>query len=247
MLPIKYKVPAELELQPIEQRFVAAPFNGALQSAHVRPGDTVKTGDLLANIDPRELEFELAGIRAELNRAVQERKGKLADHDSAGSQIAALETERLRLKSELLQFRRGNLAIRSPVDGVVVTGDLKRSEGMPLNRGETLFEIAPLGKMVVELAIEEDDFAHVRPGMSASFYVHALPGRKWRGTIERIHQRAELRRETNVFVAEIEITDPENILRPGMNGHATIVSDRHTLAWNLFHKPYYALRRAVGW
>lgn len=245
-VPLRYTVRADLQLQPVEHRFIAVPFDGPLQAAHVRPGDTVRQGDLLASINPREIEYELSGIRAELNRAVQEKKGMMAEHDSAGSKSAALESERLRLKSELLQYQRGNLEIRSPIDGVVVSGDLKQSEGMPLDRGDTLFEIAPLGQMVVELAIAEDDFSHVRPGMRAEFYVHALPGRRMSGTLDRIHPRAELRDHENVFIAEIRIDDPDNVLRPGMNGRAKIVSDRHPLAWNLFHKSYYALRRAVG-
>ena len=77
------------------------------------------------------------GIRAELNQAMQIRKGKMAELYSAGSKIAALESDRLRLKSDLLKYRRRNLEIRTPIDGVVVTGDLTQSEGMPLNRGDT--------------------------------------------------------------------------------------------------------------
>lgn len=247
LLPLRYTVRAGLELQPVEHRFVAVPFEGPLESSNVRPGDTVQQGDLLATINPREIDYALAGIRAELNRAVQEQKGMMAEHDTAGSKIAGLESDRLRLKSELLQYQRGNLEIRSPIPGVVVMGDLKQSEGMPLDRGQTLFEIAPLGKMVVELSVAEDDFPHVRPGMLAQFYVHALPGTQWSGTVDRIHPRAEIRDHDNVFIAEIHIDDPENVLRPGMSGRARIFSDRHCLIWNLFHKPYYALRRTVGW
>ena len=246
LIPTPYKVDAELELQPVQHRFIAAPVDGPLQSSHVRPGDVVNEGDLLATINPREIEYELASIRAELNRAVQEQKGLMASHDFAGSKIASLESERLRLQSDLLEYQRENLEIHSPISGVVASGDLKQSEGMPMSRGEILFEIAPLGEFLVEIAVPESDVTHVRRGMPVHFYVHALPHRAFDGTIDRIHPRAELRNHDNIFVAEVRIRDAENVLRPGMRGRAKIISNRHPLGWNLFHKAYFALLIAAG-
>lgn len=245
-LPVRYRVSAEIELQPTQHRFVAVPFDGPLASAHVQPGDEVAKGDLLARINPREIEYELAGVRADLNRSIQEKKGQMVEHNAAGSRIATLESERLRLQTELLLYRRDNLEIRSPIAGVVVSGDLRQSEGMPMSRGETLFEIAPLGKMRVEIAVPEDEFTHVQAGMPVRFYLHAMPNRKIDGTISRLHPSAERRDQDSFFIAEVEIEDPDNILRPGMRGRAKIAAGRHPLGWNLFHKAYYALRDVVG-
>ncbi len=207
----------------------------------------VAQGELLARINPREIDFELAGLRADLSRAQQEQMGLMAKHDVAGSRIAELEAESLRLQTELLQYRRFNLDIVSPISGVVVSGDLKQSEGTPLSRGETLFEIAPLGKIVVEIAIAESDYSHVRVGMPVHFQVHALPQRQFVASLDRIHPRAELIEHENVFIGEVTIEDPENVLRPGMLGRATVIGDRHPLGWNLLHKAYYAFRSATGW
>ena len=246
LLPLRYRFSCDCELQPVERRFVAAPFDGPLQEATVRPGDLVTTGDLLAKINPRELEYELAGLRADLSRSRQEAKGLIAKHDVAGSKIATFESQRLQLQTELLEFRRENLEIRSPLDGVVISGDLRESEGTPLSRGETLFEIAPLGRVLVEVAIDESEFHQARQGMPVQFYVHAIPNRTFHGELERIHPRAELKDHHNVFIGEVVISDPENILRPGMKGRARISSDRHPLGWNLFHQAFESLRRALS-
>jgi multidrug efflux pump subunit AcrA (membrane-fusion protein) len=247
LLPLPYKIRGELELQPVRHRFIAVPYDGPLQSTLVRPGDVVQQGQLLATISPREIEYELAGVRAEWNRSLQEMKSRLAAHDVAGGRIAELESERLRLQSDLLQYLRDNLEIRSPLSGVVVAGDLKQSEGMPMSRGETLFEIAPLGRMLVEIAVQEDDIRHVREGMPVEFYVHAMPHRTMSGTLSRLHPRAELRDHDNVFIAEVQIEDTDNVLRPGMRGRASIRGDRHALGWNLFHKAWFALCQLLGW
>jgi predicted deacylase len=247
LMPLRYRIGARCELHPVERRYVAAPFDGPLQTSMVRPGDMVSEGDLLAKINPREIDFELAGLRADLSRAQQEQKGLMASHDVAGSKIAELEVESLRLKTDLLQYRRFNLDILSPISGLVVSGDIKQSEGTPLSRGETLFEIAPLGKIVVEIAVPESDYSHVRVGMPVHFQVHALPQRRFVASLDRMHPRAELVDHENVFIAEVTIDDPENVLRPGMLGRATIIGDRHPLGWNLLHKAYYALRSTMGW
>ena len=247
LIPLPYRIPADIELQPNQRRYVAVPFDGSLMSSLVRPGDLVQVGDLLAEIDPRELEYELSGINAELQRALQEKKGLMAERNVAGSQIADLESQRLQSEADLLLHRRANLEIRSPISGVVVRGDLERSQGMPMTRGDTLFEIAPLEIMQVDVAIPETDVQYVRIGMEVDFFLDALPGRALKGTMNWIHPRAELLDNENVFIARMELANPDLLFRPGMHGRARIRSDRHPMVWNYLHKPFHALRHAVGW
>lgn len=247
LLPMPYQIGAKLEIQPMQRRFVAVPFDGPLQSAEVRPGDMVQAGDVVARIDPREINYELASVRAKLNQSLQDKKGKLAAHDFAASKIASLESERLQLETDLLKHRHDNLEIRSPIDGVVVSGDFRESEGMPMSRGDTLFEIAPLEKMVVEIAVPEIDIEYARERMEVEFYVDALPAQAVKGHLQRIHPRAELRDHENVFIAELVIANPDNRFRPGMRGRAKITGDRKPLGWSLFHKAYFACRKSLWW
>jgi hypothetical protein len=247
MLPLRYVVPADIELQANERRFVAVPFDGPLRSSMVRPGDLVQVGDLLAEIDPRELEYELSGVNAELERALQEKKAQMVERNVAASQMAGLDSQRLRSEADLLTLRRQNLEIRSPIAGVIVRGDLERSWGMPMTRGDTLFEVAPLAVMQVDIAVPEDEIRHVRVGMNVDFFLDALPERALRGTISWIHPRAELVENNNVFIARMKLANPDLLYRPGMRGRARIKSDRHPLIWNYLHKPYHALRHALGW
>lgn len=240
--PATYTISVPIEIQPVQRRYVAAPFDGPLDRCLVRPGDLVKTGDVLAAIDARELEYELSGIRSQLQQSDQQRRGRMAEHDFGASQLAELETQRLRSQADLLMNRRENLEIRSPVDGMVVSGDWRRHEGMPLSRGENLFEIAPLDQMTVELCVPESEIAHVRTGMPVKFRTLADPDRNHIGEIVRVRPKAELREHHNVFVAEVRIANPDRLFQPGMRGHATIYSDRHSIGWNWFHRPWQALK-----
>ena len=246
-VPTRYRVAANVELQPVQRRFIAVPFDGPLKRVSVQPGDVVEAGKLLAEINPREIEYELASSLAELARAEQERKSMIADHDFAGGKLASLEVERLRNQTQLLEHQKNNLEIRSPIAGVVVSGDLSQSEGMPMSRGETLFEISPLGEMMAQVAVPESELAEVRVGMTCRFSLHAYPNRGLEGSIEKVHPSAELRDQQNVFIAEVRVQDPEGLYRPGMRGRARISGEQHPLGWNLFHHAYHSLVRGIGW
>ena len=61
------------------------------------------------------------------------------------------------------------------LDGVILTGDFKYSQGKKLDTGQPLFEIAPLEELVIELAIPEDDMRFVRAGLPTRVKLDAFP------------------------------------------------------------------------
>jgi multidrug resistance efflux pump len=246
-IPRPYRIPCEAQVEPIKRRFVAAPFDGVLERALVKPGDVVREGQVLAVMDGREIRWELAGLAAEMGQAAKERDGHLARHDFGAAQLAGLEVERLRVREELLSKRGQNLEIKSPIDGVVVVGDLEKSEGVPLAVGERLFEIAPLEQMLAEVAIPEADLPWTQTGQAVEIVWDAYPDSTWQGTLERIHPRSELRDEEYLFIGEVLLENPEGVLRPGMHGRVAIQGPKKPWGWNLFHKPWHELRYFLGW
>jgi len=247
LLPLHYQIDCDAELQPVSRRFVAAPFDGTLQECLVRPGDYVRKDTLLAVMDEREIEYELAGIQADVSRARTEQNAYRAEHEFSEAAIAAHEVERLQQRSELLRYRSDNLELRSPIDGIVVEGDHKDAEGVPLKTGDSLFEIAPLDAMTIEVFVPEEDIRWVRAGMTLQLQLDAMPASIVPAHVVRIHPGAELRDHENVFVVEAEIANSDGLYRPGMRGSVTIESDRHLLGWNLFHKPGARLMGWLGW
>lgn len=247
LLPLQYKIACECELQPITRRFIAVPFDARLERNHVAPGDLVAAGQVLAQIDARDIQWELSGKQAESHRVAKELAGYVAAHESGKAEIAKLELARLQLTIDQLEERASNLEVRSPIEGMVLMGDHSKLEGVPLEKGQTLFEIAPLDRMVIEVEIPEDDVRFVQPGMQTQIRLAAFPLLPFEGTIQRLHPRAELRENRNVFIAEVDCDNGNGQLRPGMRGSARIASVRRTLAWNWFHKAYAATLTWLGW
>lgn len=246
-IPIPHNVSGSCELQPVTRRFIAAPFDGTLDKTLVELGDVVEENQLLARMDDREITLELAGADAEHHRASKERDTHLARQDIADAQLARYEMERLKLRQRLLTHRSENLEIRSPIAGLVIDGDLKRSEGIPLATGDTMFEIAPIDRMVVEIAIPETDIAHVKVGQDVSVSLEGVRGQSLTGKLIRIHPRSEMKDDEHVFIGEVEFDNPEGRLLPGMHGHASIDSGFEPMGWIVFHRPSEAFLFWMGW
>lgn len=246
-VPLPYKLHCDCRIEPVTRRFVAAPFEGTLEKALVKPGDLVDGGDLLARMDGREVRWKRAAVVADLNQATKKRDAAMAAQDSAEAQIAKLEMERLNVELQLLDHRAENLEIKSSMRGIVTSGDLERAEGAPLEVGQTLFEIAPLENMVVEVAVPDEDVAYVREGQPLFVRLDAYPGKAWPCEIMRVRPRAEIRDQDNVFVAEATLDNADSLLRPGMKGRAKVVTPRRPLGWILFHKPAEYLTKKLTW
>lgn len=246
-VPVPHHVNAECELQPLTRRFIAAPFDGTLEKTFVEPGDLVEADQLLARIDDREINLELAGTDAEHHRASKERDTHLANRDIADAQLARYDMERLQSRRRLLTHRSENLDIRSPIAGLVIAGDLKRSEGIPLTTGDTLFEIAPLDRMTVEVAIPEVAIAHVEVGQNVDVSLEGFRSQTLSGELVRIHPRSEMKDDQHVFIGEVEFHQSDERLLPGMHGTASIDSGFEPMGWVLFHRPFEAFLFWMGW
>jgi len=243
---LPYRVTCDCAAEPITRRFVSAPFAGVFEKSLVRPGDIVEKDSLLGQMDGRELRIELATLTANYEQARKSRDVNLAAGKVAQDQIDRLELERLDQQRSLLEHRIANLAIRSPVAGYVIGGDLKRTEGAPLTVGQVLYEIAPLDQMIVEVAIADDDIALVVVGQSVSIRFDAHAGEKFAGRLLRIHPRSETRDSRNVFIGEVTLDEAAGALRPGMKGRASIAIDGKSLAGGLCQRAWHTIAMFVG-
>lgn len=247
LIPLPYNVGCKCQLEPVVRRFVAAPYDGILEHTFAETGEVVQADQLLARMDGRSLRIELAGLQAELDAAKKRRDSALATGDIAQSHIARSEMKRHEAKIELLNRRLENLEVRSPIDGIIVSGDLEKVEGAPLETGQTLFEVGPLDQMVAEILIPESEIRFVKPGQRVKIKLNAYPFRTFYGELTHIHTRSEIVNDKNVFVAEVVMENDDGRLKPGMAGSAKIGSGYYPVGWNLFHNAWEKVRYWMVW
>ncbi len=146
----------------------------------------------------------------------------------------------------LLEHQIGEATLVAPIDGTVVSGDLKRQIGAPVQTGDVLFEIAPLHALRAVLQVPEDRMTdllatggegNIASGTLASV---AHPGDYIEFEVERINPVAEVVDQKNVFEVRVRLLQNRPWLRPGMKGVAKVDVGRRSYA-------YLWTRRAVNW
>ena len=243
-LPVQYRVSCEARVDTTEQRFIATPFEATLLKANVKPGDTVQKGDVLLELDGRPLRLEREEIEAEIQQVVKAHNVALASQRIAESQQQAFKEQQLRRRYDLLSDRLGQLEVISPIDGVVVSGDLQKFVGSPLERGKTLMEVAPMDKMIIEVEIPEYEIGYVEKGAKTRVKIDAIGGSSIRLPLEEIYPAAEVRDDRNVFIGRISLDNPQLNLRPGMLGKATTYGPRRPWIWSWVRG---AVERVMWW
>jgi len=246
-LKMPYKLRVSCWIDPAVKREVAAPFDGILSRALVEPGSTVTKDQVLAELDGKEIDWKLADVRSRLNALTKRRDQALAAENMPETQLAALEIATLEVERDLLHYQRDHLTIRSPIDGLVLTGDLDESEGVPVQRGQRLFDIAPIRSFSVRLAVPAGEVRHVAPGMEVRIRLEAETDFRKVATLEAIDPVSSVHESKNVFLGTTTLGETGEALRPGMRGKARIIAESKRLGWILFHRPLDWLRLRLPW
>ncbi len=251
--PFHYEIKADCRLAPTVKRVIAAPFEGILRKSFVLPGDRVEAGASLAEMDNRDLKLREAELIAARERAMKQRDKALTNEgegeDFAAAQVSDLEAQSVGRDLDLVQRKISQLAVKSPLSGVVLSGDLRRAEGLPVQQGQVLFEVAPLDRMIVEIDVPDREISRVRAGEPLRLRLDAFGGEHWQSRLEKVHPQSEQRDGRNVFVCEAPMDDTGRglDLRPGMRGRAIIQGGRRPLAWTLTHRLWEFVVNSLFW
>jgi multidrug resistance efflux pump len=230
-----YRIDAEAKLEGTVQRVVVAPFDGYIAEAPARAGDIVEQDQLLARLEDRDLKLEHAKWSGERAQLLKSQREALAKHERA--EISILHAQRQQAEAELAlaEEKLARTQLKAPLAGIVVSGDLSQSLGAPIERGEVLFEVAPLDGYRIMLEIDERDIAHVQPGQRGELALSGLPHQRHVFSVERILPVSTARDGGNYFRVEARLTDPTDSLRPGMAGVGKIDAGERRLIWIWTH------------
>jgi RND family efflux transporter MFP subunit len=231
----QHRVRADATLEGLVQRAVAAQSDGFIAEAAARAGDVVQRGQLLARLDARDLDLERQRWSARRDQLRREYRGARAGHDRSQAAILAARIAEADAQLRLLDEQLERTRLLAPFDGIVAVGDLHERLGSPVEKGQTLFEVASLDGYRIVLEVDERDIAYVEPGDSGRLVLSALPGRVLAIRIERITPVAVAADGRNSFRVEATLVGAAPPLRPGMQGIAKLDAGERRLAWIWTH------------
>lgn len=234
--PVAHQVGGQARIEGEQQRTLVAPADGFLKAVHVRPGDRVTAGQLLAEMADQELLLQQRKWSSELGQQENAYASALARSDRAAMVIALARAEEARAHLGLVGAELARTRITAPFAGIVVDGDLTQSLGAPLERGKPLMLLTPPDRYRVMVQIDERDIQYLQRGQTGALALSALPWDALALKVTRITPMARAVDGRNVFEVETDIQADAARIRPGLQGVAKIGVGRAPLAWLWFHR-----------
>jgi len=233
---IDYRVTANTVIEGEVQRVVAAPFNGYIKEAPVRPGDIVKEGALLCLLDDRDLKLERLKWATEKEQLTKQYHEAMAKHDRAQITVIRAKIDQAEAQLSLIDEQLSRTRVTAPFNGVVMSGDLSQSLGAPAERGQELFKVAPLDAYRVIVEVDEKDIIHIQVGQKSELVLPSLPGEALPFVVNKITPVSIAKEGKNYFRVEANMESHSERLRPGMEGIGKVTIDRRRLIWVWTHE-----------
>jgi len=260
---IEVSASASGSIEPVLAIDVKSKASGEILDMPVDTGDDVKSGQLLASIDPRLPRNDLAQAQADLevaNATLVNTGLKLARADTLVAQQGitqeAYDDARLANVEAQAQVVRAQTAlssakdamddtrVRAPVSGTIIAknvelGTVISSPTRDVGGGTVLMRMANLDTVQIRTLVDETDIGKVKPGMEAIITVDAYPNRPFAGRVLKIEPQATVQQNVTMFPALVRIANPGHLLMPGMNAEVVIQIGQRD---SVLAIPYAALR-----
>ena len=210
-------------VEPIRSVGVNSQLSGAVLALGVEEGSIVRSGQVLARLDDREIAAQVASAEAEFNvregtyqRAVRLRERQVITESEYERDRAAYQAGRAQL--DQLRTRLGYATIRAPVGGVVTE---KRVEAGDVVAPQTrIFTIGDISTIVVRVSVSELDVVQLRNGDRADVMLDAFPGQQFTGRIRRVFPSADP--STRLVPVEVALEgEGARLARPGFLARVT--------------------------
>jgi len=215
-------------LEPIRTVGVNAQLSGVLLKLNAEEGHRVRQGDVLAEIDARELEAQSRSAEASLKfaQSTVERSEQLFKQQI----LTAAELERDRASyesakatSEQLKTRLGYARVVAPISGIIT--DKRIEAGDVVSNSTRLFTVADVSTLVTRVQVSELEVSTLRAGDVVPLTVDALGSQKVAGHIRRIFPSADS--ATRLVPVEVALSGRQlDGLRPGYTVRATFALDK---------------------
>jgi RND family efflux transporter MFP subunit len=185
-------------------------LSGRLDHLGVKIGDRVKKGQILAVLEQKDLQANVARAEATLNDAQASARYAEANYervkellpkgyvakDAVDAAQKAKESARAQVKNaqanlDYVKIQLSYATVTAPIDGIV--GSVSTQEGETVASSmsaPTFVTIIDLSRLEVDAYVDEVDIGGVKAGQKATFTVDAFPDKTFHGVVEAIYPQA---------------------------------------------------------
>ena len=236
-------------IEPITIIEVKSKASGVITQMPVETGTHVNPGDLLVQIDTRDVQNRYDQAKAQLDAAQarlqvsesdkkrnedmfkarvitpQEFEKVAVDYENAKSGVVSAKAQLDLAKQSLEDATVRAPAVGTVIDKTVSVGTVIASATGSVSGGTTIVRMADLKTVRIRALFNETDIGNVHPGEPANVTVDAYPDRRFGGVVEKIEPQAVVQQNVTMFPVLVNLENQEGLLKPGMNGEVSVLID----------------------
>src|SRR5258708_3325689 len=203
---------------------------GKMIARHINVGDSVHAGEVVAELDPQDLDLQVESAQAELAAATSnltdaaaeearyanlKTRGAVAiadyDHKKAAKEEAVGRLERARRSLDLASNQRAYAQLKVDVDGVIPARLAEPGQVMAL--GQPVARLAHHGEMEALVALPETWLGEARKA-DATVVLWSAPDRSLAAHLRELSPQADA--TTRTYAARFTIEHPDDTVALGM-------------------------------
>jgi HlyD family secretion protein len=232
-------------LTPVRMVEVGSQISGTITEIKADFNSTVKSGDILAQIDPATYERALGQAEAELANAEAARELAKLNADRAqelfsNSLISKSEYDSARIgllqadanvKTRVSNVERARVdldrtTIYATMDGVIISRKVEAGQTVAASmNAPTLFIMAnDLAHMQIEAAVSEADVGGLKEDQKVTFKVDAFPSRQFAGVVQQVRFEPTTNQNVISYTTIVAVDNKDLKLRPGMTADARFIT-----------------------
>lgn len=231
-------------LTPLELVNVGTQVSGTVSRIYVDFNDEVKTGQILAELDPALLKAQLnqseanfksaqATLKNANSKATRGRtllqKGFISDEalDEIEQQLDIAHAQ-LAISKANVERDRANLnysVIRSPISGVVVARDVNVGQTVAASfQTPILFQIArDLRQMQIHINVAEADIGQIHADQEITFTVDAFQEQEFTALVKQIRLNPTIQENVVTYNVVATVINDDGTLLPGMTANVLFI------------------------
>jgi len=235
-------------IEPVQTVELKSKASGEIIQFPFDEGDPVKKGQIIAMLDPvdvqneydqaeADLEVAKVGLSQAAKQADRQKQlyadGLISELDYDNSLLAKEQANSTLIKAQTTldnaKERLQDTQLESPIDGIILQknveeGQIIASGISAVSGGTAIASVADMSEVLVRASVDEVDIGQVKAGQKATVIAESYPDREFQGVVARVHPQAKVDQNVTTFDVTIDVDNSDGLLMAGMNASVEIIA-----------------------
>ena len=236
--PLPLRIDGNAVVAPGRRALMQPEVEGVVARVLVHEGQSVKRGEVLAEMEAWNLRSAFAEAEAKYNSSMLQMNRALASNDGSEAGAHRVQADYWKAQVQRVEQLLEKTQLRSPIDGVVTTPHVENFAGRRLQLGDSFAEIVDSSQSTIDLAIDDSDAGLLKEGQRAVVKLNSYPTRTFHGNVMIVSPKAELVQDAPTFYARIGVSNDDGAIRTGMEGRGKVRAGWYPAAYVFFRQPF---------